>query len=817
MLIPFLIIIFLSFVISALLSTKNKDITGFRQMMSNSSVLIATVLGLGLSVFLLPEVAWKVPTKYLFLGIVFIVTSIVGLNSKLFDNKVIKILVFIAASLGIAILGRPFQAIYFPMVGNVYLGNFSYILIALWLLVISYSIDVFDNIKGLGGGISSIILFITAFIALETGQTLITLINLVLLSAVLGYLKLDFFETKLGRVNKFLIGFSVGFLALEVSRIGESAIFHGVLPLAIVAIPLLEGILSASRKLKHEKNIFINDEHQIHNRLVALNFSHKTANLILYFFTLILGLIGILYKYVTNETIISIVSMAFFLSFLLIYKLGYLQLDTNLIVLDEKNKTNNNRGYKVAPFNTRRFIQKILFLFWDALFITATLTLVRYLEIRFGVPTEEISSIKEHIVWCLWSSVFWCSLIGLSDLYTIEWDASRIDEVFSLTKIIVFGAIAIFFINFGLPIPVLITKGIFLIYLAMLLISVSLGRLVLISFLRRYNLLEFNFRNTLIVGSGNEAKYIIKNIKRIPVLKFKPIGIIPDKEDENQDQDKIYDLPILGKLDDLSDILSKNNIEEVIIALENQDADEILNIIAKIDAYKIPIKLILDYYEILSGYRTSHIYGISLVRFVSSTMKTWEWIVKRVIDVLFSLFVIVFFMPVWLIVAVIIKIDSSGPVLYSQIRSGRNKMEFKIYKFRSMTKDAEKGGAQWAEKNDMRITKVGAFLRKSGIDEVPQFLNVLIGDMSVVGPRPERPVFIHDLEKQVEFYSRRLLVKPGITGWAQLKYKYDESLEDVKRKVKDDLFYIRNMSVVLDIKIMIQTGLTVFHKWKLHH
>jgi exopolysaccharide biosynthesis polyprenyl glycosylphosphotransferase len=319
----------------------------------------------------------------------------------------------------------------------------------------------------------------------------------------------------------------------------------------------------------------------------------------------------------------------------------------------------------------------------------------------------------------------------------------------------------------------------------------------------------------LIIGSGNEAKSIIKNIRQIPVLKFDAVGIIPDKKD--QMETTLYQLPVLGNMEKLPAVLSNNKIEEVIIASENLDADSVLNIIAKVDRYKIPIKLIPDYYEILSGYRTSHIYGISLVRFVTSNMKTWEWIVKRFIDILLSLFVIVVFMPVWLIVAAMIKIDSSGPILYSQIRSGRNKKEFKIFKFRSMTKDAEKGGAQWAQKNDMRVTKVGAFLRKSGIDEVPQFLNVLIGDMSVVGPRPERPVFIKDLEKQVEFYSRRLLVKPGITGWAQLKYKYDESIEDVKRKVKDDLYYIRNMSVVLDIKIIVQTALTVFHKWKLHH
>ncbi len=813
MLLQFSIIVFIAFIISFSLSHKKAG--KWQKILSNSAILIATTIALGLSIFLLPEVAWKVPTKYLMLGIVFIITSIVGLNSKLLENKTLKIGLFALTAIAIAILGRPFYAIYFPEIDILNIGDLTYIIVAAWLLLIAYAIDVFDNIKGLSGGITAIILLTTAFIALQTGQTLITLLNLVILAAVLGYLKFDFFNSQLGRVNKFLVGFSVGFLTLEVARIGETSCFHAILPLAIAAMPVLEGLLSIFRKLKFKENIFIHDEHQLHNRITALNFSHQASNSILFFFTLVFGLIGISYKYITDDTIVALVSVGFVLTFLLIYKLGYMQFDKNLIVLDEKNRTDTNRGYQIAPFNKRRFFQKLLFLFWDALFISGTLTLVRFMEIRFGVPLESITTLKSHIVWCIWSSVFWCSLIGLNDLYSVEWDASRIDEIFSLFKIVIFGAIIIFGIDLLIPIPVLITKGIFMIYLVMLFFSISIGRLILISFLRRFNLLEFNFRKTLIIGSGNEARSIIKNIKRIPVLKFDPIGVIPNAKDENQSE--IGGLPVIGKMADLNHILNTREIEEVIIAEENLDGDALLNIIAKVDKYQIPIKLIPDYYEILSGFRTSHIYGISLVRFVTSTMKTWEWIVKRLVDILFSLFVIVVFMPVWLVIAAIIKIDSSGPVLYSQIRSGRNKKEFKIFKFRSMTKDAEKSGAQWAQKNDMRITKVGAFLRKSGIDEVPQFLNVLIGDMSVVGPRPERPVFIKDLEKQVEFYSRRLLVKPGITGWAQLKYKYDESLEDVKRKVKDDLYYIRNMSVVLDLKIMIQTALTVFHKWKLHH
>ncbi|HRD18924.1 MAG TPA: sugar transferase, partial [Candidatus Marinimicrobia bacterium] len=137
---------------------------------------------------------------------------------------------------------------------------------------------------------------------------------------------------------------------------------------------------------------------------------------------------------------------------------------------------------------------------------------------------------------------------------------------------------------------------------------------------------------------------------------------------------------------------------------------------------------------------------------------------------------------------------------------GKNRREFEVIKFRSMVQGAEQEtGPKWAEKNDPRVTRFGKFLRKTGLDEIPQFFNVLMGDMSIVGPRPERDYFVNDLERSIQFYSRRLIIKPGITGWAQIKYKYDETIDDVREKLRYDLYYIENMSVILDLKIIIQT------------
>ena len=179
---------------------------------------------------------------------------------------------------------------------------------------------------------------------------------------------------------------------------------------------------------------------------------------------------------------------------------------------------------------------------------------------------------------------------------------------------------------------------------------------------------------------------------------------------------------------------------------------------------------------------------------------------KRILDVILSLMGIILFLPFAPIIAVMIKLDSPGPVLFKQLRVGVGEKTFHLYKFRTMRQDAEKNsGAVWATEDDPRITRVGRFLRKSRLDEVPQLFNVLRGDMSFVGPRPERPEFVNKLNERVPYYATRHTVKPGVTGWAQVKYPYGASEEDALDKLRYDLFYIKNYSLLLDLVIILET------------
>jgi exopolysaccharide biosynthesis polyprenyl glycosylphosphotransferase len=192
-------------------------------------------------------------------------------------------------------------------------------------------------------------------------------------------------------------------------------------------------------------------------------------------------------------------------------------------------------------------------------------------------------------------------------------------------------------------------------------------------------------------------------------------------------------------------------------------------------------------------------------------MPAWEAQIKRIMDVVVSLGVLVIGCPLWCAIAALIRLTSKGPAIYNQERIGQNGKPFVMRKFRSMYQDAEqRTGPTWATKKDPRVTPVGRFLRTTRLDEIPQFTNVLLGDMSLVGPRPERAFFIEQLSKEIPWYVRRIKMKPGITGWAQVKHKYDSSIDDVRQKVMYDLYYFENMSILLDLKIILHTVLVVF-------
>ncbi len=315
--------------------------------------------------------------------------------------------------------------------------------------------------------------------------------------------------------------------------------------------------------------------------------------------------------------------------------------------------------------------------------------------------------------------------------------------------------------------------------------------------------------NTILIGSNQNAVNLLNEMKK----DFEPqgnlfLGFV--HVEGNNDHLLLNRLPNLGDIKNLREIISERKIEEAIIALESSEHDRIGQILNELEDTSVMVKIIPDMYDILSGsVRMNNIYGAPLIQISAGLMPTWQQSIKRLIDIACSLFVLLFFSPLYLFTAIAVKATSRGPMLYSQERIGLHGQPFKILKFRSMYVGAEKAGPQLSSKRDERLTPFGRWMRKIRLDETPQFWNVLRGDMSIVGPRPERQFFIDQIMKVAPHYRHLHKVRPGITSWGQVKFGYAENVDQMVERLKYDLIYIENMSLALDFKIMIYTMLII--------
>ena len=451
-------------------------------------------------------------------------------------------------------------------------------------------------------------------------------------------------------------------------------------------------------------------------------------------------------------------------------------------------------------------IEKILLFLSDFLTINASFLLWIVIRQRLGFAFA--LSFSDY--WLVSGFVFfyWLLIFVFFGLYRSWYAQSRFDEFIALFKAISIGVILIFLLTIDwhhdVKNPFPLSRIMILTYWAVLLIGVSAGRMALRSFQRKLLESGIGLRRTLIVGQGPRARELKEKVEQFPALGYQVIGFV---NLSNEGDDLIPADQVLGKLEQLESIVQKEGVEEILIALEESERAFVVDVLGQVNGLDVHLKIVPDLYDIVVGQaRTNQIYGFPLIEILPELMPLWERRVKRLMDLSVSAAVLILLAPIWILVGLIIKIDSRGPILYKQERVGRNGRIFSIYKFRSMYQDAEKKtGPIWAGADDPRITRVGKILRKLRIDEVPQFINVFKGDMSLIGPRPERPYFVEQLKKEIPFYSRRLRVRPGITGWAQIKHEYDQSLDDVRKKVQYDLFYLENMSLRMDLKIILST------------
>ncbi len=409
--------------------------------------------------------------------------------------------------------------------------------------------------------------------------------------------------------------------------------------------------------------------------------------------------------------------------------------------------------------------------------------------------------------------LFWSVLYHLFDKYKDIYRYSRIN-VFRNTFILTFTGTL--FLYFVLLLDDIIQGyqdyfySFFRLFVIHFGITVTVRMLILTIANKRLRAGKVGY-NTLIIGGDKNGLELYEDIMSKPYsLGHQFVGFI----DSNGNSQNLLDrhLTNLGKIKDIKEIINKYQIQEVIIAIETSEHSKLKGLFDTLFDYnnQLLIKVIPDMYDIILGnVKMNHIYGAVLIEVEQELMPQYVKTIKRTIDLVVSIIALILLLPLYLFIIIKVRLSSKGPIFFMQKRIGLHGKEFDIIKFRSMYIDAEEAGPQLSKDDDPRVTPWGRIMRKYRLDELPQFWNVLVGDMSLVGPRPERQHYIDLISARAPHYKHLLKVRPGITSWGQVKYGYASNVDEMIQRLKFDILYIENMSIGLDFKILIYTVLVL--------
>ena len=392
-----------------------------------------------------------------------------------------------------------------------------------------------------------------------------------------------------------------------------------------------------------------------------------------------------------------------------------------------------------------------------------------------------------------------------SRLYATNRVRTHLEEVFELFKATITGSLVLVALTyFGRERYSRLTLALFAGYSFLLVATTRVLFRIWLESLRRKGL---NLKSILLVGAGELGERVVETIGQHRELGFRVTGVL--SRDLLLPGTTVRGAPVVGTADDLEQALRERPVDQVILALPSEDMPLMKSLMERLALHTVDVKIVPDLFQYVTLYGGLEEFGgLPIVSLQAGPLEGWNLVAKRAFDVLFSALALLILSPLILLTALAVKLTSPGPVLYRQERMGMDGAVFRILKFRTMGTDSERSGPRMASAEDDRRTSVGAFLRRTSLDELPQLFNVLRGDMSLVGPRPERPVFIEEFKRQIPKYHLRHKVKSGITGWAQINGLRGQT--SIQKRIEYDLYYIENWSLLLDLKILVRTALGGF-------
>jgi exopolysaccharide biosynthesis polyprenyl glycosylphosphotransferase len=442
----------------------------------------------------------------------------------------------------------------------------------------------------------------------------------------------------------------------------------------------------------------------------------------------------------------------------------------------------------------------------DLTSVSVAYLLAYLLRFRFEIVpvTKGIAPLEIYLNFLPVALALWFAASWANGLYAPQRRLSRSDELFSVAKTgsiatLLLIALTFFYRDYSF------SRVMLLLFWGISITLASLGRAAIVIAVRIRRRRGFNVSPALVVGAGELGQTIARKVAELPQLGMRVVGFVDDLPPASPAGPGPAPPPILGRIDDLPDVLRTHRIAQVFFALPREEHLQLERGLALIDKEVVDIMIVPDILQfVMLRAGLASLGGIPMINLTETPLSGWYGPVKRAADVVFSLLALLLLSPLLAAIALAIKLTSSGPVFYRQERMSLDGTLFQMFKFRSMRVDAEaETGAVWARPDDPRRTAFGAFLRRTSLDELPQLINILKGEMSFVGPRPERPVFVEQFSGNVPRYMLRHKVRCGLTGWAQVNgWRGNTSIE---KRIEYDIFYIENWSLSFDVKIVLMT------------
>lgn len=769
--------------------------SGFIPTLGGIGIFAGVVVGIIISL-IWKEYYWNMfSIKYVGIAIAAFFMLATGIYDDLKKiSPIQKFLAQIIAASIIIIFGSRISVIINPFGEPFELGVFSVLVTYLWIIGITNSINLLDGLDGLAAGVSLIVISSIGVISFYQQNWMTFAICLALIGSLIGFLKYNFHPAKIfmGDTGSLFLGFLISAISIEGMQESKGNIAL-LVPIIVLAVPLGDSTLAFFRRLLKGKHPFRADKGHLHHRLIDLGLSHKQAVHVIYLASILFAIAAYLIS--SEEKIYGLLMLILVVAVIIISlnRLGYLEAQKKKIYLGDDQIIKVKK--QLAPLSMKRLWHKLLLFVSDIIAINITLVLLYWVKFESGMISEislPAPGIPSFFALSVVISLFFIGLFALNGLYNIKWDLSRFDILLKTSRIVFFGGIIIFIITLD-PGHILSTSRLsILFFIALLILLINSLRLILINFEKHFSILEYSVHKTLLVGTSDKAKKIIKDIRTNKHLLYDIVGVVTREKDGST----LSNLKNIGNYEDIPKLIFEHGIEEVIIAINERSRDEVLNIVAYGENMGVSFKIIPQMYDVISGHKTEEIIGHPLIRIFPDQMLPWQWLLKRIMDLILAILGFVILSPIFILAFVL------------QMFSG-------IFPFFTIANKVGKHGKIFGQlllNINNRENKIGQFLYATNIYKLPQVLNLFLGSLAIVGPRPENLKVVEEMRGKIKFYNRRFMVRPGVTGWTQVKYRYSESLKHRKEQFKQDLFYLENMSILFDFRIIIRSVYLFFFK-----